>query len=216
MRLSFIIEEVLSPIVTPYVLIFKLRYRAHEIIDFFRQNTTDIQGVGDVCKLAQLDLKQPSSHSDSYDHDSSLRAPSPKTELSLLNFSVRHPNWQPASSEAQQLLERIKNKTRELFPTQNTRSTRLGSSMHGMQSSLSPIGASLMSPQAPMLPTLQETSIQSYTNETQMLMAQSMAAYAELEKGREAVQPLFTSVPNSAGVEIETEQMPMAKSVPNV
>ena len=69
MRLSYIIEEVLSPIVTPYVLIFKLRYRAHEIIDFFRQNTTDIQGVGDVCKLAQLDLKQPSSQSDSYDQD---------------------------------------------------------------------------------------------------------------------------------------------------
>ena len=44
----------------------------------------------------------------------------------------------------------------------------------------------------------------------------SMAAYAELEKGREAVQPLFTSVPNSSGIEIETEQMPMAKSVPNV
>ena len=88
MRLSFIIEEVLSPIVTPYVLIFKLRYRAHEIIDFFRQNTTDIQGVGDVCKLAQLDLKQPSSHSDSYDHDSSCKSRDFPVILYVMFFST--------------------------------------------------------------------------------------------------------------------------------
>ena len=46
-----------------------------------------------------------------------VRPSSPKTELSLLNFSVRHPNWQPASNEAQQLLDRIKSKVRQYFET---------------------------------------------------------------------------------------------------
>ena len=44
MKLAYIIEELISPIVTPFVLIFKLRYRAHELIDFFRSNTVDVQG----------------------------------------------------------------------------------------------------------------------------------------------------------------------------
>lgn len=41
-----------------------------------------------------------------------------------------------------------------------------------LMSSLSPLGVSLLSPQAPsMLPTLLENSVQSFTNETQHLMA---------------------------------------------
>ena len=45
MKLAYIIEELISPIVTPFVLIFKLRYRATELIDFFRSNTVDVQGM---------------------------------------------------------------------------------------------------------------------------------------------------------------------------
>ena len=134
MKLSYIIEELLSPIVTPFILIFKLRYRSAEIVDFLRTSTVDVQGVGDVCSLAQLDLKMASQTSDETNFDRSskffcfyycskyiypilVRPSSPKTELSLLNFSVRHPNWQPASNEAQQLLDRIKSKVRQYFET---------------------------------------------------------------------------------------------------
>ena len=132
MKLSYIIEELLSPIVTPFILIFKLRYRSAEIVDFLRTSTVDVQGVGDVCSLAQLDLKMASQTSDETNFDRSskffgfyncnkyiyvilVRPSSPKTELSLLNFSVRHPNWQPASNEAQQLLDRIKSKVCQHF-----------------------------------------------------------------------------------------------------
>lgn len=212
MKLSYIIEELLSPIVTPFILIFKLRYRSAEIVDFLRTSTVDVQGVGDVCSLAQLDLKMASQTSDETNFDRSVRPSSPKTELSLLNFSVRHPNWQPASNEAQQLLDRIKSKTREMFP--NGQTTSQNQSLRpDLMSSLSPLGVSLLSPQAPsMLPTLLENSVQSFTNETQHLMAVSMAAYHEIEKREN--QRLFSSVPNQTTdvMDIDIESTKMVKS----
>ena len=63
MKLSFIVEELVSPIVTPFILIFKLRFRAFEIIDFLRNYTIDVQGVGDVCSFAQMDVKRTMSSS---------------------------------------------------------------------------------------------------------------------------------------------------------
>ena len=82
-------------------------------------------------------------------------------------------NTKIAQAEAQQLLERIKSKTRDLKESH-------------LSSSLSPLGVSLMPQMGPnggqQLETVLESSIQSYTNETQQLMALSMAAYHELDQ----------------------------------
>lgn len=53
----FILEELLSPIVTPFLLIFPLRAKALEIIDFFRNFSVEVVGVGDICSFAQLDIR---------------------------------------------------------------------------------------------------------------------------------------------------------------
>jgi hypothetical protein len=58
MKLAYIIEELISPIVTPLFLIFKLRHRAPEIVDFLRQNTVEVQGVGDICKFALMENRR--------------------------------------------------------------------------------------------------------------------------------------------------------------
>ena len=52
----FLLEEILSPIVTPFILIFWLRPRALSIVDFLRNHTVEVDGVGDVCAFAQLDV----------------------------------------------------------------------------------------------------------------------------------------------------------------
>ena len=52
----FLLEELLSPLITPLVLIFYLRPKSLEIVDFFRNFTVDVVGVGDVCSFAQLDI----------------------------------------------------------------------------------------------------------------------------------------------------------------
>ena len=52
----YFLEELLSAFVTPLVLCFHLRRKSIQIIDFLRNFTVDVQGVGDVCSFAQLDV----------------------------------------------------------------------------------------------------------------------------------------------------------------
>ena len=54
----FILEELLSPIITPFILIFLLRNKSLEIIDFFRNFTVEVVGVGDICSFAQMDIRR--------------------------------------------------------------------------------------------------------------------------------------------------------------
>lgn len=44
--------------VTPIILIFSLRRKSLEIIDFFRNFTVEVVGVGDTCSFAQMDIRQ--------------------------------------------------------------------------------------------------------------------------------------------------------------
>ncbi|KAJ4936469.1 hypothetical protein JOQ06_001061 [Pogonophryne albipinna] len=95
----FILEELLSPIVTPFILIFHLRNKSLEIIDFFRNFTVDVVGVGDICSFAQMDIRRHGnptwmSHGQT---EASIyqQAENGKTELSLMHFTIKNPRWQP-------------------------------------------------------------------------------------------------------------------------
>lgn len=201
MKLSYILEELISPLVTPFILIFKLQYRAPEIVDFLRNYTVDVQGVGDVCSFAQLDTKRAYTEDTDINQEND-RPVTPKTELSLINFSIRHPNWKPPQ-EGQQLLDRIQQKLSVLTPQSVVVSDP-------MLSSLSPLGTSLLQSRAPMLPNITENSVESYTNETQRLLAQSVAAYHDLGTRR-----LITSMPTENEVDVLNidPSAPLSKSV---
>nr|XP_018666906.1 autophagy-related protein 9A [Ciona intestinalis] len=110
-KAAFVIEELLSPIITPLLLIFWMRGKSHEIIDFFRNFTVDIAGVGDVCSFAQLNVNK---HGDPQWQTESSHAPSfkdqaddGKTELSLMHFAITNPKWVPPPEE-NQLLESVR------------------------------------------------------------------------------------------------------------
>lgn len=209
MKLSYIIEELVSPIVTPFILLFKLQNRAPEIVDFLRNYTIDVQGVGDVCSFAQLDTKRAGTDSAEYraENPNPEHEAAPKTELSLINFSIRHPNWKPPQ-EGQQLLDRIHQKLSKITPQTSV----LGDPL---LSSLSPLGTSLLHPIVPILPNITENSyvgnsVQSFTNETQRLLAQSVAAYHDLDTRR-----LITSMPTENEAEMLNRNIttPLSKSV---
>jgi len=51
-------EEMLSPLITPFILCFRLRHKAADIIDFYHKFTVDVTGVGDVCSYAQMDVQK--------------------------------------------------------------------------------------------------------------------------------------------------------------
>ena len=48
----------MSPITTPFLLLFWLKQRSLEIVDFFRNFTIDVVGVGDVCSFSQMDTQK--------------------------------------------------------------------------------------------------------------------------------------------------------------
>lgn len=49
----YILFELLSPLLCPLVL-FQLRTRAVDIVDFYRNFTVSVLGIGDVCSFAQV------------------------------------------------------------------------------------------------------------------------------------------------------------------
>lgn len=102
-----IVEELVSPIITPLVLIFRLRFKALDIVDFYRNFTVEVVGVGDVCSFAQMDVRrhgsptwQPDVLSEDLNQPDSSSKPGMttdggKTELSLIHFTMTNPKWRP-------------------------------------------------------------------------------------------------------------------------
>ena len=100
---AYFLEELFSPIVTPFVLLFWLRPRASKFVDFLRCFTVDIVGVGDVCSFSLMDTRR---HGNSRwlsktKAKKAYQARNGKTELSLIHFAHTNPNWKmPIESTA--------------------------------------------------------------------------------------------------------------------
>jgi hypothetical protein len=107
----YLVDELLSPIITPVILIFHLRFKSQEIVDFFRNFTVDVVGVGDVCSFAQMDVRRH-GHPGWHTEDQTGSGPAPavplaktnhytqaedgKTEMSLVHFTITNPGWKPS------------------------------------------------------------------------------------------------------------------------
>lgn len=114
LRAFYLVSELLSPITTPFILLFYIRPRALDYIDFFRNFTVSVVGVGDVCSFAQMDVRkhgnpewQP-THSTIGDLTEGMETPvcetnkytqgeHGKTELSLVHFTLTNPEWKMPS-----------------------------------------------------------------------------------------------------------------------
>lgn len=59
MKISTFFIEVLSVITTPFVLWYTLPACAPNIIDFFREFTVHVDGLGYVCSFGVFDFKRP-------------------------------------------------------------------------------------------------------------------------------------------------------------
>ncbi|CAF3419510.1 unnamed protein product [Rotaria sp. Silwood1] len=134
LKYVYFLEELLSPFITPIVLCFQLRRKSLQIIDFLRNYTIDVQGVGDVCSFAQLDVGK---HGDlkwfapvraKVENDGGIMNDG-KLELSLMHFHHTNPKWQmPKQCEA--YLEKIQERAMENMQT----SSILQQSLNQMQS----------------------------------------------------------------------------------
>ncbi|KAF6203942.1 hypothetical protein GE061_002280 [Apolygus lucorum] len=104
---TYLLIELISPIATPLVLLFYMKHKALDLVDFYRSFTVEVAGVGDVCSFAQMDVRQ---HGDpSWNHlpasapaketqpvfKNYTQAEEGKTELSLVHFTLTNPEWMP-------------------------------------------------------------------------------------------------------------------------
>lgn len=58
MKIGLFVQEILSVIVTPFVLWYTLPDCAPAIVDFFREFTVHVDGLGYVCSFAVFDFKR--------------------------------------------------------------------------------------------------------------------------------------------------------------
>ncbi|KRZ15172.1 Autophagy-related protein 9A [Trichinella zimbabwensis] len=109
-RATFVLEELLGPLLCPLALLFWLRPCAGEFVDFFRNFTIEVAGLGDVCSLAQMDVREQGTNGTSNNGQSSARTGlrrqsfdgplvNGKIELSVLNFLNQNPDWQPPEAD---------------------------------------------------------------------------------------------------------------------
>lgn len=114
----YLLQELISPLVTPLILLFYLRPRALEIVDFFRNFTVEVVGVGDVCSFAQMDVRRhgnPSWQSPSPSEPQAnqyTQAEDGKTELSLIHFTHTNPDWQ-LPDDAQNFVSAVRTQARQ-------------------------------------------------------------------------------------------------------
>ncbi|XP_067141276.1 autophagy-related protein 9A [Centruroides vittatus] len=99
LKVVHFLEELISPIVTPIILCFYLPRRSLDIVDFLRNFTVEVVGVGDVCSFAQMDVRRHGNpnwmtegHTEANQYQ---QAEDGKTELSLMHFTLTNPNWIP-------------------------------------------------------------------------------------------------------------------------
>lgn len=110
-----LLEELLSPLLTPLILCVSISGKSQQIVDFFRNFTVELTGVGDVCSYAQMDVRRHGNKrwcQAAVDDTSSdeQQAENGKTELSLLHFSMKNPTWAPTDS-GKQFIKTIKEHT---------------------------------------------------------------------------------------------------------
>lgn len=151
LKACYFINEMFSPFLTFFVLMFSLRPRSTEIIDFLRNFTVSVIGVGDVCSFAQMEIRKHGNPewqvvnsnedlSPNIETNQYTQGENGKTELSLVHFALTNPHWK-MTNEAKQFLRGVRkhamqdlSKTRNPIAPANLNATAMGQSLMSVES----------------------------------------------------------------------------------
>ncbi|BGP43795.1 autophagy protein atg9 [Rhodotorula kratochvilovae] len=99
MKVVLFVQEILSVLITPFVLWYTLPDCAGPVVDFFREFTVHVDGLGYVCSFAVFDFKR---HGDTKfgapvqeTRDERWKSSQGKMEKSFLTFAASNPAWVP-------------------------------------------------------------------------------------------------------------------------
>jgi autophagy-related protein 9 len=89
LKVTIFFEEIASIFLTPFILFFSLPECAPRILDFIRDFTEDIEGVGHVCSLAMFDFEKHGNtkYGSQFQSEKRFRSRQGKMEKSFLTFS---------------------------------------------------------------------------------------------------------------------------------
>ncbi|KAI0958042.1 hypothetical protein AcW1_006235 [Taiwanofungus camphoratus] len=110
MKVMIFAQELLSVILTPFVLWYSLPPCSPAIIDFFREFTVHVDGLGYVCSFAVFDFQRHGNikfGAPTKAADERLMSKEGKMEKSFLNFKAAHPEWTPTDPTGSLYLSRI-------------------------------------------------------------------------------------------------------------
>lgn len=107
-KFAILLHELIGIVTTPFLLCFSLPACSKEIVDFFREFTVHVEGVGYVCSFALFDFKRhgvalPDGEQSTALHKQVLSEEG-KMEQSMLSFAANHPEWTPTDPLASRYL----------------------------------------------------------------------------------------------------------------
>ncbi|KAF7311447.1 hypothetical protein MKEN_01047000 [Mycena kentingensis (nom. inval.)] len=110
MKILIFVEELVSVVLTPFVLWFSLPDCAPAIIDFFREFTVHVDGRGYVCSFAEFNFERHGNvkfGAPTQIRDKRMLSNEGKMEKSFLNFKAANPDWNPSDPSGSLYLSRI-------------------------------------------------------------------------------------------------------------
>ncbi|KAJ3123882.1 autophagy protein atg9 [Nowakowskiella sp. JEL0407] len=110
LQLKQFLNELLSVILTPFILWHSLPKCAPALVDFFREFTVHVDGIGYVCSFAEWDFRKhgnekygaPQATQNEY-----FTSKYGKMESSFLSFKANNPDWEPNNLEASTYLTNV-------------------------------------------------------------------------------------------------------------
>ncbi|KAG0220235.1 autophagy protein atg9 [Mortierella sp. NVP41] len=103
--------EFMSLILTPLMLCLSLANCSEKIVDFFREFTVHVDGIGYVCSFAVFDFKRQGNvkhgNQTGTTMDEHFVANEDKMEKSFLNFKHNNPDWEPNDPEGSVYLSKL-------------------------------------------------------------------------------------------------------------
>jgi len=110
MKVLIFVQELLSVVLTPFVLWFSLPACAPAIIDFFREFSVHVDGRGYVCSFAEFNFERHGNvkfGAPTQTRDKKMISNEGKMEKSFLNFKATNPDWNPSDPSGSLYLSRM-------------------------------------------------------------------------------------------------------------
>jgi autophagy-related protein 9 len=111
----------ISVVLAPFILCFSLPKSAGRILDFFREFTVHVDGVGWVCSFAVFDFRKfnrirglNNGGGDGEGIVAGTNDTAGKMEQSIVDFKRNFPKWEPPNLDANAELKEILDRAMEL------------------------------------------------------------------------------------------------------